>query len=187
MSDSRAIIEAIQKIAKVRNEDKVYYSTGVVKSVDTDAATCEVEIENSIVLHNVQLQAAVCDGLMLTPVVGSNVGVLFSLRTPATVVQYSDIDEMYVQVGDSSFTMNNDGTQQFNDGSYDGWVKVGDLTTKLNDLENKVNELINALRAVVIPLAPSGTYPFAPIFNPVQTLTPTQQQDIENDKITHGK
>jgi hypothetical protein len=36
---------------------------------------------------------------------------------------------------------------QFGDGSFDGLVKVIELTSKLNDLENKVNSMISVFNA----------------------------------------
>ena len=73
----------------------------------------------------------------------------------------------------------------FFNGENGGLVKVADLKTKLNNLENKVNELITTLKGIVIPLAPSGTYPFAPVFASTTSLTPTEEADIKNDKVKH--
>jgi hypothetical protein len=82
------------------------------------------------------------------------------------------------------------GTMQLNDGSYDGLVKVADLTTKLNNLENKVNDLVNAwssFATVYAPGSPSSTGLPATVTNVTGTLTTTQQSDIENADIKHGK
>jgi hypothetical protein len=65
-------------------------------------------------------------------------------------------------------------------------VKVGDLVSKMQQVEGKVNDVLTALQGVVIPLAPSGTYSFAPIFSPITTINPlTQQSDLENTKVQH--
>jgi hypothetical protein len=189
MSVDRDIKSAIQVIAGTQNQDKVTISVAKVKSVDEDKSTCLVVMLNNklnVEVPNVNLQVGVCDGLQIIPKIDSDVLIVTSTYNQSYIIQYSDIDKVYLQVGDSELTINNDGTMQLNDGSYDGLVKVSDLKDKLNNLENKVNDLITALQGVVIPLAPSGTYPFSPIFSPITTLTPTQQSEIENEKIKHG-
>jgi hypothetical protein len=71
----------------------------------------------------------------------------------------------------------------FNDGLLGGMVKVDDLTTKLNNLEDKYNSLLQILQTISIPLAPSGTYPFAPLFITELPLVPTRKIELENEKI----
>jgi hypothetical protein len=171
-------------------QDRVQLLVCKVKSVDEDKSTCIVLSKSgkeSVEIPNVSLQVGVCDGLQIIPKIDSDVLILRSTYQSPFVVNWSDIDKYYIQVGDSSFTIENDGKMQLNDGSYDGLVKVKELTDKINALENLVNNLLNTLKATTIPLAPSGTYPFAPLyasFNPIQPIT--QQSDIENINITHG-
>ena len=74
---------------------------------------------------------------------------------------------------------------KLNEGDNNGLAIVKELTTKYNNLENKYNSLLQILQTVIIPLAPSGTYPFAQLFASQQPLTPTQQSEIENKKVTH--
>ena len=186
MSD-RSVKNAVQKLAGTFKEDTVQLIIGTVESVDEDKAICSVKIQNDVTLPNVSLQASICDGLLIVPVVDSTVYVLTSKYNTPLIVQYSDIDKFELQVNDSSFLVSNDGSFQFNDGSFDGLVKVGELVKKVNALENLVNNILNTLKGTTIPLAPSGTYPFAPLYAAFNDINPiTQQSDIENDKIKHG-
>mgnify|MGYP006314369861 FL=1 len=187
MSD-RSVKNAVQKLAGTFKEDTVQLIIGTVESVDDDKAICSVKIQNDVTLPNVSLQASICDGLLIIPVVDSTVYVLTSKYNTPLVIQWSDIDKFMLQVGDSYLEVNNDGTFQFNDGSFDGLAKVGELVKKFNALENLVNNMLNTLKNTTIPLAPSGTYPFAPLYAAFNNISPiTQQKDIENELIKHGK
>ena len=189
-SSDRSIRTAVETMSGNFGQDRVQLLVCKVKSVDEDKSTCVVLSKSgkeSVEIPNVSLQVGVCDGLQIIPKVDSDVLILRSTYQSPFVVNWSDIDKYYIQVGDSSFTIENDGKMQLNDGSYDGLVKVKELTDKINALENLVNNLLNTLKTTTIPLAPSGTYPFAPLyasFNPIQPIT--QQSDIENINITHG-
>lgn len=191
----RAIKTAIQKLAGTFKNDRVQLIIGSVKSVDEDKATCVVVIENDVELPNVKLQAAICDGLFILPKVNSDVYVLTSTYNDALIVQYSDIDKYYLQVGDSSFAVydkaQNGGEQiVLNDGSYKGLVKVDDLVKKLNALEQKVSALNTAMKTTTIVLAPSGTYPLTtnPNVASLSDISPvTKADDLQNKTVTHGK
>jgi hypothetical protein len=65
---------------------------------------------------------------------------------------------------------------------------VGELTTKLNNLENKVNDIVAKFNSHTHILTLStGTGTAAPTTTKVPgTLTPTEQSEIENDKVKHG-
>ena len=198
-TSDRSIKAAIQAMAGTFGQDVVRINVAQVVSVDENKSTCTVRIKGvnqSVDVPNVNLQTGVCDGLQIIPVVGSDVLVITSTYNQSYIIQYSDVDKFYLQVGDSEVTINNDGSMQLNDGSYDGLVKVQELTQKLNDLENDVNNLKNILQTVLTTTvnepgngAPSA---FQIAMNAAlasyygQQLTPTQQSDIENNLITHG-
>jgi len=84
-----------------------------------------------------------------------------------------------------SLELNSNGEVLLNGDQNEGLVKVVQLVSKMNNIENKVNSILAALQAVVIPLAPSGTYPFAPLFSAVDPLAITLQNDIENPSVKH--
>ena len=72
-----------------------------------------------------------------------------------------------------------------NEGKNDGLVKVKTLTDKINNIEDQLNTLLSTLQGVSIALAPTGTFPFAPIFSSINPLVKTQKKEIENEKIKH--
>ena len=186
MSD-RSVKTAIQKLAGTFKEDTVQLIIGTVESVDEDKAICSVKIQNDVILPNVSLQASICDGLLIIPVVDSTVYVLTSKYNTPLVIQWSDIDKFMLQVGDSYLEVNNDGSFQFNDGSFDGLVKVGALVDKINALENLLNGFITIYNTHTHTASSFGAPTTVPSAIESQQINPiTQQQDIENDKIKHG-
>ena len=186
MSD-RSVKTAVQKLAGTFKEDTVQLIIGTVESVDEDKAICSVKIQNDVTLPNVSLQASICDGLLIIPVVDSTVYVLTSKYNTPLVIQWSDIDKFMLQVGDSYLEVNNDGTFQFNDGSFDGLVKVGELVKKINALENLLNGFISIYNSHTHTASSFGAPTTVPSAIESQQINPiTQQQDIENDKIKHG-
>jgi hypothetical protein len=77
---------------------------------------------------------------------------------------------------------------QLLDGSCGGLTKVQETADKISAVETKVNDILNILVSTSIPLAPSGTYPFAPLYAAVTPITPTTAKaDLENTKVTHGE
>lgn len=184
MSD-RAIITAIQKAAGTYQEDKVKMLIGTVDSIQGNTCTCIVNDQS--IIPGISLQASVCDGLFITPSIGSTVLILYTVQINPFIALYSDIDKYYLQVGNSSIEMLNDGSVTLNDGSFNGLIKGGALTEKLNNLENKVNELISNFNAHTHEVVSVGSPTSAPLSPITGNLTPTIESDIENDKITHGK
>lgn len=145
-----------------------------VDSVDQNNRVCDctpIGGDAATQIPSVQLCAENDNGLLVFPEVGSTVIVGFSTRNLAFVMLYSGVSNM-----------------QMLDGSFGGLVKVIELTIKINNLENLVNNILNVLKSTSIPLAPSGTYPFAPLYTALSDITPlTQRNDIENNLILHGK
>ena len=189
-TSDRSIKAAIQQMAGTFGQDVVKLNVGKVKSVDEDKSTCVVVIKGinqSVEVPNVNLQVGVCDGLQIIPAVDSDVLIITSTFNQSYIIQYSDVDKYYLQVGDSELTINNDGTMQLNDGSYDGLVKVAELTQKLNDIEQDINALKLVFSGwVVTPFDGGAALKAAAATWYAQQLTPTQQEEIENNLITHG-
>lgn len=189
-TSDRSIKAAIQQMAGTFGQDVVKLNVGKVKSVDEGKSTCVVVIKGinqSVEVPNVNLQVGVCDGLQIIPAVDSDVLIITSTFNQSYIIQYSDVDKYYLQVGDSELTINNDGTMQLNDGSYDGLVKVAELTQKLNDIEQDINALKLVFSGwVVTPFDGGAALKAAAATWYAQQLTPTQQNEIENNLITHG-
>jgi hypothetical protein len=147
-------------------EDMVYFNDCEVVSTDEGERTCNVQ--NGVNEITVRLMPVVDDGVLIMPAVGSIVTVLQSDKYDPVIVQYSEVEKIILMGGDNK-----------------GLVKVVELKNKLNALENQMNSILNVLKTTSIPLAPSGTYPFAPLYASINPLTPTQQTDIENPLIKH--
>lgn len=164
---------SIQQAAGTFNKDIVEIMACTVDSVSKSSRTCEcstISGNSTSKLSNVQLMAQVADGLLLLPTVGSTVMVGKSTRNVAFVLMYSDVDNIVMLGGDLG-----------------GLVKVVDVVAKINALENLVNNILNTLKTTTIPLAPSGTYPFAPLYTSFNNIAPiTARADIENTNITQG-
>lgn len=146
------------------NIDTVFLVTANVTKVDEATGICTVETISgnaSIELTNVELQTVISDGILVIPRINSEVKVVYSKYTTPFIVQYSEVEKIFLSAD----------LVQFDDGEKGGMVKVIDLTKKLNDIENKINDIITWGGTVTPPLI---TIP----------LTPTQRADIENTIIT---
>lgn len=161
----------IPEIIRMMTNDKFTFDKAVLGQViSVSGSTCNIlAVERDVELKDVRLQAATSNGIYIKPAVDS-----FVICTPINdvefaVVMYSVVDEIKLL-----------------DGSFGGLIKVNDLITKVNNLETQLNSILTILKATVIPLAPSGTYPFASLYTALSNLTPTVANDIQSTKITHG-
>jgi hypothetical protein len=147
-----------------------YSKVCTVDSVDLVNLTCYcIPINDDADITEVRLMANIDNGFLLIPEVNSIVVVSFLSDSSAYVSLVSKVSEI-----------------QLNGTNYDGLVKVQELTDKLNNLENKLNDLITACSSQVVTLAPSGTFPLDSFFTSVTPLIPTQQIEIENQKVKQG-
>lgn len=167
---------------------------GKVTTVDETKYTCNVmPIDNEAELFKVRLKPTIDTnkkGCISIPAIGSFVIVGFLKKKDASpfVIWCSNFEKYYI-VGDGGniIEFKNDGTILINGDDEDGLVKVNDLVTKINALENLVNTILSTLKATVIPLAPSGTYPFASLYASANTISPlTNKAALENIKVKHG-
>ena len=162
--DAEELVKSIQKIGK----QPIPVMVGTVKSVDSGSGVCSVEIDE-LEIEDIALRAVDdgnSDGILLVPSVGSVVLVgRWNESRNFSVLSTTSLDEIYLKGDD-----------------FDGLVKVGELVEKLNNLENKVNDIITSYIAHVHPS--NGTPPTpTPVLPP---LTPTQQTELENQKVKHG-
>jgi len=190
MSD-RNIIQSIQQIAGTYNADIVHLITAEVDSVNIATRTCSVTTisgKNQTAIENVRLMAAVDDGILFIPTIGSTVMIFYSNYNLPFVVQYSELDQVLFISGSSQVQII-DGKIMLNDGSFGGLVEVIPLVQKLNNLENLVNDLISKFNSHThILTLTSGTGTAAPTTTlETGTLTATQRKDLENSTVQHGK
>ncbi|MFN7274128.1 MAG: hypothetical protein ACK5VF_03475 [Bacteroidota bacterium] len=154
----------------IKPNGNAYSKVCTVDSVDLVNLTCYcIPINDDADITEVRLMANIDNGFLLIPEVNSIVVVSFLSDSSAYVSLVSKVSEI-----------------QLNGTNYDGLVKVQELTDKLNNLENKLNDLITACSSQVVTLAPSGTFPLASFFTSVTPLIPTQQIEIENQKVKQG-
>lgn len=166
MSD-RLIRNAVQIMAGTKLVDKVYSVEATVISVDEGARTCVCQVisgKASYNLSDVRLMATVDDGILIIPVVGSNVNIIRSDYTSPYVSQYSGVDKIIMRGGDLG-----------------GLVKVISTAQRLNLIEEKLNSLLTAYNAHVHT---GNNTPTASIVT--GSLTLTKREDIENVNITQG-
>jgi hypothetical protein len=167
---------------------------GKVTKVDESNFTCNVmPLDNDAELFKVRLKPTIDNvkkGIIAIPAVDSFViiGFLKNKDTAPFLIWSSNFDKYYmIGEGGNTFEFKDDGTILINGDSEDGIVKVNDLVTKINALENLVNTILATLKATVIPLAPSGTYPFASLYASANAISPvTNKTDLENPKVKHG-
>jgi hypothetical protein len=187
----RAIIQAVQTLAGTYNADTVHLLTAEVDSVDIPSRSCTVTTisgKNQTAIENVKLMAAIDDGVLFVPTVGSTVMISYSNYNLPFIVQYSEVDQILFISGSSQVSIV-DGKIMFNDGSYGGLIQIEKLVQKLNNLENLVNDLVAKFNSHThILTLTSGTGTAAPTASPeTTTLTDTQRSDLENNLIQHGK
>ena len=193
MDYKRDIREAVSKLSGTFNTDVVALVDCTVDSVNLTEQTCDctpVSGRATTSIPSVELKAEPNNGILIVPKVGSSVKVALTKRGNAFVVLFSDIDKMEIAISngtqDTLLTISQ-GVIKFNDGSFDGLVKVSDLVTKLNTLESDLNTLKAAFTAwVVVPNDGGAALKAASATWAGQTLTPTVNADIENPLVTHG-
>jgi len=182
MSQQRKVREAVQKMAGTYLKDYASFIDCEVISIDMDNRLCDCKAiggDSDFDVPSVQLMPEPNDGQLIVPKIGSAVRVGITQRNEPFVVMFSEIDTVYM-VAETLY--------QFNDGSLGGLVKVQELTDKINALENQINDILQVLSTTSIPLAPSGTYPFAPLYASILPILPiTIKEDLENILITHGE
>ena len=180
------MIEQIkQYIRDIVGTQEPVIQLGTVESVDGMVAVVKLLLSESTI--NARMIAApIADvGVLPTPKVGSYVAVALLSDTDSVIVLWSELEMLSLIVGAINLQFNGN-ELLINDGENGGLVKVAVLLSKINALENTVNQLISTLMSVSVVLAPSGTYPFAPIFQSIAQIAPvTQRTDIENELIKH--
>lgn len=146
---------------------------GTVTAVDEADMSCTVMPlgdENGVEYLEVSLMAEYnANGMYYKPAIDSLVIIAPMNETRYYVAMYSEIDTVWLRGS-----------------THGGLVKVSELVDKLNNLENQCNDILTTLKNTTIPLAPSGTYPFAPLYASINNLTPTQISDLENENCKHG-
>lgn len=172
------IQSSIRKLAGVDLADSVKMFDAKVILVNENERTVQVEMIGGKSANKItaRLMASLDDGCYIIPKTDSTVIIAMSTHVDPYVAMYSDVLKI-TWLG----------------GYYDGVPIVKHptdtnkgLLKKINNLENQINDILQILKTTTIPLAPSGTYPFAPLYTAVNPIAPvTSQTDIEHPNILH--
>jgi hypothetical protein len=178
---NRSIRESLNKLCGTDKLDTVFYVNATVESVNINARTCDCTVIDGKAeydLPNVRLMAVVDDGLLIEPVVGSTVKVIFSQNVEPYVCQFSEIQNI---------TIISVGQITLNDGSFGGLIKISDLVSKMNILEKDLNALKEAFTGwIVAPTDGGAALKAITATWSGSQITETQNDDLENTKVTHG-
>lgn len=185
---SRDIKYAIEFFAgKLGLKDTKFMTANVDEVQEADRTiSCSIVLgETNMKLTGVNLQSEPNDGFILIPALNTDVLICMMADNSAYVLLCNDIDKIICVIDNQNSYIFDSNGFVWNGGNNGGLVKVIELTQKVNNLEALVNNLLTTLKTTTIPLAPSGTYPFAPLYAAYNTLTPTQRSDIEDTLIKH--
>ena len=158
------IQSSIRKLAGVDLADSVKMFDAKVILVNENERTVQVEMIGGKSANKItaRLMASLDDGCYIIPKTDSTVIIAMSTHVDPYVAMYSDVLKI-TWLG----------------GYYDGVPIVKHptdtnkgLLKKINNLENQINDILQILKTTTIPLAPSGTYPFAPLYTAVNPIAP---------------
>ena len=127
--------------------------SGKVLEVDTEARTCNIDIDGTTLL-GVLLQPVIDNstGIAIFPQVGAHALCLYNAEWDGWVLlQASDIDHIDISVGDTSLSISTDGIV-INKGSNGGLVNVKTLKTAFNAVVTDITALYTALKGLGVPL-----------------------------------
>lgn len=165
----RSIVTAIRRMAGTFTAQNVTVTTGSVVSVDKDARSCVVLINDDVELTAI-LMAQIGDGFLCIPAIDSTVMVMYATYTDAYVIMCSDLDLISLKGEELG-----------------GLVKVIELTDRLNTIEKDINALKSAFGSwVVVPGDGGLALKTASASWTGSNLTETDRLDIENVNVTHG-
>jgi len=184
------IAQAVQKNAGTYGIDNVIMLTCTVASADEAQRLCMVTpVNNNISSFPAQLMTEIDDGILFIPAKGSTVKVIFSNLNAPTVVQFSEIDKMFIVPGGGTFLVYSVGIELMGN-SFGGIPKLQELTDNLNTLKGYIKNTLepaigNAFTAVGAGGAASG--PNGKISFDASTSGQTITiKDMENAKVKHG-
>lgn len=180
---SNKIKEAIRKLAGTDDWDKHTTILCKVNTIDLASRTCSVIPiggDASTEIFDVQLMVNTNDGILLVPVIGSEVFITYTVRKLYFVSFFSELDKVFLIT--KTLT-------QLNDGSFGGLIKIVELVNRINGIENLLNELISLYNAHTHPGVQTGAGVTAPTTSQeANTISPiTTRDNFENNLITHGQ
>lgn len=191
------ITELIQQGAGTYGKSPIQVMTCTVKSVDKAERTATVvPVTDNLAPVPAQLMSDIADGLLIIPDIGSTVRVLLSEQTTPTVIQYSEVSEVYIVTGGQYVRIYGSGLEL--DGtSYGGVMKVVPSVSAWNATQKDINTLKTQLASLTSAITGVGGTPLTGaslggLFTTAlasynaSALQITTRSQIENDKVKHG-
>jgi|GEM_PF-452870 len=188
MSDLSDIRKSIRTLAGADKQNMQIF-TACIKSVDWDNRNCTVTSDDGRDFTHVRLRALLDDktGICIKPKVDSTVlvGIVEGMEQNTYIAQYTDADEVSIQMQDIDIVIDNTGKvkmkvknleiqadeTKFNNGS-DTIPFTSKIIQRLNAIENAFNTHTHPV---------SGTATSVP----VSPMVNSTAQQIENTKIKH--
>jgi hypothetical protein len=187
----KAAITAIQKIAKTYNVDLVTIINATVESVDKDKRTCVVTPlsgQSDTPIEDVGLMVERNDGEFKIPSVGSTVGVVMSTQVDPYIISWSDLDEWYVVIGNTTIDLIN-GTLKLGDGTDGGLIKIDDLKSQWDANIQAIKAVFQTVFAAIDTSLTTAGGPAVAVsaYNPLAiNIKELNKLTLENTTVKHG-
>lgn len=204
------MVESIRNNVLKGREEILKTYIAEVKAVDMKDLSCTVVTVNGkqeLELKGVMLIATSDDGLIQVPAIESQVIILVSNKSRPRVIQFSELQALYIYMGNGTLIklfdgqilqavknakidMGKDGIK-INDGSFGGIPIADKIADEVNLLRSEMNAIKEAVTAgggysnptdantALLTLVTSG-------WN-TQKLAPIKSEDLQNKDVTHGK
>lgn len=168
--EDRTLTELVRILAKTG--EQVFSEVGTVKEINEEERTCTVVPSNGnaeILDVNLQANINLKNGIVMFPVIDSEVMVTFLSEENAYISLYSDIDRIVI-----------------NNGENGGLINIVDLVDKLNTVEDDLNNLKNIF-ALWVPVSQDGGAALKAALANYLTdfILPTTKLDLEDPNVTH--
>ena len=175
MSVEREIGNLLHTLIQGREYDRIYPAK--VKSVE--GATCTVKlVSDGREFQNVNLSLVIeneeKEGLIITPVIDSQVLIANVNKYNWFVCQYSQIEKVTLNAADKIV---------INEGKNGGLVMIKELTDKINELVDVFNDHIHS--NVITEVTGQATGIEGDSGKPTSTQSKLNREDYENENVTH--
>ncbi len=188
---AKQIGEVIEDIALMAGGKPVVF-TGIVKSVNESAGTCDVALNVNtadVLTKGVQINtfSGMADGMICVPAVNSVVWVAALDGTGnKAIIRCSSVSKVLIKTGSITIQITSEGVA-LNGTDLGGIVKVQDLVNKLNNLEQTINQLMTLITGWT-PVPGDGGLALKTALASwcTELLTNTVVADLENTNVKHG-
>lgn len=160
-----------------------------VTAVDRSGFTCDVQpVDGSAEVFDVKLrgiQAGDESSLILFPKVGAFVLIGMVSATDAYLLQASELDGFIIKQAGFRLEVDQEGNAVFNDGSFDGLVKLPVLQTEIEKLNSYLNAIKQAFSSFVPVPGDGGAALKTIMLSTISSLPVADLSQAGNEKIKH--